>query len=180
MKGYQQPCSSPLILSICLSAPLSLCFIVSLFYCLLLNHRQLEKPFPEQLYTGGSTFFIGSRRRWSGQFSVRNSSFSHSPVSHIYVSHQHSPVSHQYIFYFLLLSAYLCLTQGLIRQLVLMPGSDVSSRLCPSSDPTLSVLSVPQVLQHLPVKPSSNLPLYPYGENELMLVLAFAQNTYHL
>ncbi|KAG7330721.1 hypothetical protein KOW79_004690 [Hemibagrus wyckioides] len=81
---------------------------------------QLEKPFPEQLYTGGSTFFIGSRRRWSGQFS------------------------------------------GLIRQLVLMPGSDASSRLCPSSDPTLSVLSVPQVLLHLPVKPSSNLPLYPY------------------
>ncbi|XP_026992604.2 thrombospondin-type laminin G domain and EAR repeat-containing protein [Tachysurus fulvidraco] len=82
---------------------------------------QLEKPFPEQLYTGGSTFFIGSRRRWSGLFS------------------------------------------GLIRQLVLLPGSDASSRLCPSSDPTLSVLSVPQILLQLPVKPSTNqFTLYPY------------------
>ncbi|XP_046700567.1 thrombospondin-type laminin G domain and EAR repeat-containing protein isoform X3 [Silurus meridionalis] len=82
---------------------------------------QLEKPFPEQMYTGGSTFFIGSRRRWSSLFS------------------------------------------GLIRQLVLMPGSDASSRLCPSSEPTLSVLSVPQVLLHLPVRPPTDqLPLYPY------------------
>ncbi|KAF5891519.1 thrombospondin-type laminin G domain and EAR repeat-containing protein-like, partial [Clarias magur] len=82
---------------------------------------QLEKPFPEQMDTGGSTFFIGSRKRWSGLFS------------------------------------------GLLRQLVLMPGSDASSRLCPSSDPTLSVLSVPQILLHLPSKPSTNqLPIYPY------------------
>ncbi|XP_017324923.1 thrombospondin-type laminin G domain and EAR repeat-containing protein [Ictalurus punctatus] len=82
---------------------------------------QLEKPFPEQLYIGGSTFFIGSRRRWSGLFS------------------------------------------GLIRQLVLMPGSDASSHLCPSSDPTMSILSVPQILLHLPGKPPTNqLPLYPY------------------
>ncbi|KAI5614969.1 thrombospondin-type laminin G domain and EAR repeat-containing protein, partial [Silurus asotus] len=82
---------------------------------------QLEKPFPEQMYTGGSTFFIGSRKRWSSLFS------------------------------------------GLIRQLVLMPGSDASSHLCPSSEPTLSVLSVPQVLLHVPVRPPTNqLPLYPY------------------
>ncbi|TSR51427.1 Thrombospondin-type laminin G domain and EAR repeat-containing protein [Bagarius yarrelli] len=87
---------------------------------------QLEKPFPERLYTGGSTFFIGSRRRRSGLFS------------------------------------------GLIRQLVLMPGSDVSSRLCPSYDPTLSVLSVPPILLQLPVKPStSQLPLYPYEREKL-------------
>lgn len=55
--------------------------------------------------------------------------------------------------------------QGLIRQLVLLPGSDATSRICPSSVPRLSALSVPQALLHLPIKPSStDLPLHPYGE----------------
>uniref|UniRef100_A0A8B9HJF7 Thrombospondin-type laminin G domain and EAR repeats b n=1 Tax=Astyanax mexicanus TaxID=7994 RepID=A0A8B9HJF7_ASTMX len=55
------------------------------------------------------------------------------------------------------------LFSGLIRQLVLLPGSDASSRVCPSSQPRLSILSIPEVLLHLPVKPPTNeLPLYPY------------------
>uniref|UniRef100_A0A4W4H022 Thrombospondin-like N-terminal domain-containing protein n=1 Tax=Electrophorus electricus TaxID=8005 RepID=A0A4W4H022_ELEEL len=83
--------------------------------------EQMEKPFPEDLDTKGSTFFIGSRRRWNGLFS------------------------------------------GLMRQLVLWPGSDASTRLCPASDPRLSVLLVPQVLLYLSIKPPANqLPLYPY------------------
>lgn len=56
-----------------LSASLSVCMCVFNSLSFMLNRRQLEKPFPEQLYTGGSTFFIGSRRRWSGLFSVRDS-----------------------------------------------------------------------------------------------------------
>ncbi|XP_076858244.1 thrombospondin-type laminin G domain and EAR repeat-containing protein [Brachyhypopomus gauderio] len=63
------------------------------------------------------------------------------------------------------------LFSGLMRQLVLFPGSDASSRLCPASDPRLSVLLVPKVLLHLPVKPPANqLPLYPY-EAEVRVTL---------
>ncbi|XP_062862344.1 thrombospondin-type laminin G domain and EAR repeat-containing protein [Trichomycterus rosablanca] len=55
------------------------------------------------------------------------------------------------------------LFSGLMRQLVLVPGSDASSRVCPSSDPKLSILSVPQILLHLPItSPANQLPLYPY------------------
>lgn len=166
----------------------------------MLNRRQLEKPFPEQLYIGGSTFFIGSRRRWSGLFSVRNSTcLAH--LSHTHLSLTSTHLSHTSIFVCLyvlssvlhsaslcvclslshFLSHFCCLTliQGLIRQLVLMPGSDASSHLCPSSDPTMSILSVPQILLHLPGKPPTNqLPLYPYGENEHMLTPASPQCTY--
>lgn len=165
---------------------LSVCFCVCLYVCLsltlsfMLNHRQLEKPFPEQLYIGGSKFFIGSRRRRSGLFSVRNSTYLTPHLTLTYLSSALTCLTPVYfvcfvfcltlcLFTSLYLSHFCCLTltQGLIRQLVLMPGSDVSSRLCPSSDPTLSVLSVPQILLHLPVKPPTNqLPLYPYGEHE--------------
>ncbi|XP_065105138.1 thrombospondin-type laminin G domain and EAR repeat-containing protein [Paramisgurnus dabryanus] len=47
------------------------------------------------------------------------------------------------------------LFSGLMRQLVLLPGSDATSQICPSSKPQLSALSVPQALVHLPIKPSS-------------------------
>ncbi|XP_052004952.1 thrombospondin-type laminin G domain and EAR repeat-containing protein-like [Xyrauchen texanus] len=81
----------------------------------------LDSPFPDDLDTAGSTFFIASRRRWNGLFS------------------------------------------GLMRQLVLLPGSDATSQICPSSEPQLSVLSVPQALLHLPIKSSStDLALPPY------------------
>ncbi|KAI2660525.1 Thrombospondin-type laminin G domain and EAR repeat-containing protein [Labeo rohita] len=59
----------------------------------------LEKPFPDNLDTAGSRFFIASKRRWNGLFS------------------------------------------GLLRQLVLLPGSDATSQICPSSEPRLSALS---------------------------------------
>ncbi|XP_072300245.1 thrombospondin-type laminin G domain and EAR repeat-containing protein-like [Eucyclogobius newberryi] len=39
------------------------------------------------------------------------------------------------------------LFSGLLRQLVLLPGSDASLRLCPSSEPSVSVLSVPTALK---------------------------------
>ncbi|XP_042162324.1 thrombospondin-type laminin G domain and EAR repeat-containing protein-like [Oncorhynchus tshawytscha] len=81
-----------------------------------------EKPFPSDLCTAHSRFYIGSRRRWKGLFS------------------------------------------GLLRQLVLLPGSDATSRVCPSSDPRLAVLSVPQALLTMPITPTGNdiVPLYPY------------------
>lgn len=41
--------------------------------------------------------------------------------------------------------------QGLLRQLVLVPGSDATHLICPSSDPQLAALSVPPLLSDLPV-----------------------------
>ncbi|XP_041669137.1 thrombospondin-type laminin G domain and EAR repeat-containing protein-like [Cheilinus undulatus] len=43
------------------------------------------------------------------------------------------------------------LYSGLLRQLVLVPGSDATHYVCPSSDPKLAVLSVPPLLSDLPV-----------------------------
>ncbi|XP_059209653.1 thrombospondin-type laminin G domain and EAR repeat-containing protein-like [Centropristis striata] len=43
------------------------------------------------------------------------------------------------------------LYSGLLRQLVLVPGSDATHYICPSSDPKLAVLSVPPLLLDLPV-----------------------------
>ncbi|KAJ8405352.1 hypothetical protein AAFF_G00318250 [Aldrovandia affinis] len=58
------------------------------------------------------------------------------------------------------------LFSGLMRQLVLLPGSDATSQVCPSSNPKLSVLSVPPALLHLPVQPSENEVLMnPYEAN---------------
>ncbi|XP_061548232.1 thrombospondin-type laminin G domain and EAR repeat-containing protein-like [Phycodurus eques] len=51
---------------------------------------------------------------------------------------------------------------GLIRQLVLVPGSDATTRLCPSSEPQLAHLLVPQFLVSVPLSPGSLSPLYPY------------------
>ncbi|XP_029283836.1 thrombospondin-type laminin G domain and EAR repeat-containing protein [Cottoperca gobio] len=51
---------------------------------------------------------------------------------------------------------------GLLRQLVLLPGSDATPRLCPTSDPSLAELSVPQVLKSTPVQPDHQGPVYPY------------------
>ncbi|XP_040916634.1 thrombospondin-type laminin G domain and EAR repeat-containing protein-like [Toxotes jaculatrix] len=43
------------------------------------------------------------------------------------------------------------LFSGLLRQLVLVPGSDATHQICPSSDPQLAALSVPPLLLDLPV-----------------------------
>ncbi|XP_036965589.1 thrombospondin-type laminin G domain and EAR repeat-containing protein-like isoform X2 [Acanthopagrus latus] len=51
---------------------------------------------------------------------------------------------------------------GLLRQLVLLPGSDATPRLCPTSDPSLAELSVPQVLKSTPLRPDRHGPVYPY------------------
>uniref|UniRef100_A0A3Q3W5M0 Thrombospondin-like N-terminal domain-containing protein n=1 Tax=Mola mola TaxID=94237 RepID=A0A3Q3W5M0_MOLML len=40
---------------------------------------------------------------------------------------------------------------GLLRQLVLVPSSDATHQLCPSSEPQLAALSVPSLLSDLPV-----------------------------
>ncbi|XP_039673281.1 thrombospondin-type laminin G domain and EAR repeat-containing protein-like [Perca fluviatilis] len=59
---------------------------------------------------------------------------------------------------------------GLLRQLVLLPGSDATSRLCPSSDPSLAELAVPQVLRSTPLQPDHPGPVYPY-ETEARVTL---------
>ena len=46
--------------------------------------------------------------------------------------------------------------QGLLRQLVLVPGSDATHHICPSSEPQLSVLSVPPLLSDLSVPGSDS------------------------
>ncbi|XP_049997897.1 thrombospondin-type laminin G domain and EAR repeat-containing protein isoform X1 [Alexandromys fortis] len=52
---------------------------------------------------------------------------------------------------------------GLIRQLVLLPGSDATPRLCPSRNARLAELSIPRVLKRLTEKPDANDVLkYPY------------------
>ncbi|XP_028925382.2 thrombospondin-type laminin G domain and EAR repeat-containing protein [Ornithorhynchus anatinus] len=52
---------------------------------------------------------------------------------------------------------------GLLRQLVLLPGSDATSIMCPSMNPKLAVLSIPAILQDLPRKQEDNEVLkYPY------------------
>ncbi|KAG8000440.1 Thrombospondin-type laminin G domain and EAR repeat-containing protein [Nibea albiflora] len=51
---------------------------------------------------------------------------------------------------------------GLLRQLVLLPGSDARPRLCPTSEPGLAELSVPQVLKSTPLQPDHHGPVYSY------------------
>ncbi|XP_014898713.1 thrombospondin-type laminin G domain and EAR repeat-containing protein [Poecilia latipinna] len=51
---------------------------------------------------------------------------------------------------------------GLLRQLVLLPGSDAMPRLCPNSEPRLAELSVPQVLKSSPLQPDQQGSVYPY------------------
>ncbi|XP_068602720.1 thrombospondin-type laminin G domain and EAR repeat-containing protein-like [Brachionichthys hirsutus] len=51
---------------------------------------------------------------------------------------------------------------GLLRQLVLLPGSDATPRLCPTSDPSLAELSIPQVLKSTPLRPDGRGLDYPY------------------
>ena len=51
-----------------------------------------------------------------------------------------------------------------MRQLVLLPGSDATLRLCPCVNPELAVLSIPAILRGLTGKPEDNEVLkYPYG-----------------
>ncbi|XP_070322966.1 thrombospondin-type laminin G domain and EAR repeat-containing protein [Odocoileus virginianus] len=55
---------------------------------------------------------------------------------------------------------------GLVRQLVLLPGSDATPRLCPCMNPELAVLSIPAILHGLTGKPEDNEVLkYPYETN---------------
>lgn len=57
------------------------------------------------------------------------------------------------------------LSQGLLRQLVLLPGADATPRICTAVNFKVATLSIPTVLQDLPVKPASNEVLkYPYGQ----------------
>ncbi|XP_075463248.1 thrombospondin-type laminin G domain and EAR repeat-containing protein isoform X2 [Ascaphus truei] len=53
---------------------------------------------------------------------------------------------------------------GLLRQLVLLPGSDATSRICPNAKPRLAELSIPAVLKELPVKTDDDgvQLMYPY------------------
>ncbi|MEQ2278379.1 hypothetical protein XENORESO_017335, partial [Xenotaenia resolanae] len=52
---------------------------------------------------------------------------------------------------------------GLLRQLVLLPGSDATPRLCPNSEPSLAELSIPQVLKSSTLQQDQHGLVYPYG-----------------
>ncbi|XP_063285980.1 thrombospondin-type laminin G domain and EAR repeat-containing protein [Pelobates fuscus] len=53
---------------------------------------------------------------------------------------------------------------GLMRQLVLLPGSDATTTICPNARPRLAELSIPEVLKELPVKTEDSEVhlMYPY------------------
>ncbi|CAF90189.1 unnamed protein product, partial [Tetraodon nigroviridis] len=51
---------------------------------------------------------------------------------------------------------------GLLRQLVLLPGSDATVRLCANSDPSLAELSIPHILKSKPVHPNNHGHVYSY------------------
>ncbi|CAB1327930.1 unnamed protein product, partial [Coregonus sp. 'balchen'] len=59
------------------------------------------------------------------------------------------------------------LFSGLIRQLVLVPGSGATARVCPSSNPRLAELSVPAVLLDLPLKETRSDLTLPSYETEV-------------
>ena len=62
------------------------------------------------------------------------------------------------------LSALSLSLQGLVRQLVLLPGSDATPRLCSCRNPELALLSTPPILRGLTGKLEDNEVLkYPYG-----------------
>nr|XP_055070193.1 thrombospondin-type laminin G domain and EAR repeat-containing protein [Misgurnus anguillicaudatus] len=63
------------------------------------------------------------------------------------------------------------LFSGLLRQVVLLPGSDATSHVCPSSRPSLIELSIPTILSHLPVKSLMNEVLLPPYETEVRVTL---------
>ncbi|XP_054983195.1 thrombospondin-type laminin G domain and EAR repeat-containing protein [Sorex araneus] len=60
---------------------------------------------------------------------------------------------------------------GLLRQLVLLPGSDASSRVCPCRDAKLAVLSIPPILQGLAGTPEDNEVLRPSYETHMKVTL---------
>ncbi|XP_055975360.1 thrombospondin-type laminin G domain and EAR repeat-containing protein [Sorex fumeus] len=60
---------------------------------------------------------------------------------------------------------------GLLRQLVLLPGSDASSRVCPCRDAKLAVLSIPPILQGLAGTPEDNEVLRPPYETHMKVTL---------
>ncbi|XP_072900609.1 thrombospondin-type laminin G domain and EAR repeat-containing protein-like [Hemitrygon akajei] len=63
------------------------------------------------------------------------------------------------------------LFSGLLRQLVMLPGSDATQRICPSPTPRLAALSIPKILMELPLRPSDNDILkYPY-ETEVKVMV---------
>ncbi|XP_022452473.1 thrombospondin-type laminin G domain and EAR repeat-containing protein isoform X2 [Delphinapterus leucas] len=60
---------------------------------------------------------------------------------------------------------------GLVRQLVLLPGSDATLRLCPCRNPELALLSIPPTLRGLTGKPEDSEVLkYPY-ETDMKVTL---------
>ncbi|XP_012586651.1 PREDICTED: thrombospondin-type laminin G domain and EAR repeat-containing protein [Condylura cristata] len=60
---------------------------------------------------------------------------------------------------------------GLLRQLVLLPGSDATPRLCPCTGAQLAALSIPPILRGLPGKPEENEVLKHTHEGDLKVTL---------
>ncbi|KAG8505757.1 Thrombospondin-type laminin G domain and EAR repeat-containing protein, partial [Galemys pyrenaicus] len=60
---------------------------------------------------------------------------------------------------------------GLLRQLVLLPGSDATPRLCPCPSAELAALSIPPILRGLPGRPEDNEVLKHTYEADLKVTL---------
>ncbi|XP_063068568.1 thrombospondin-type laminin G domain and EAR repeat-containing protein [Engraulis encrasicolus] len=60
---------------------------------------------------------------------------------------------------------------GLLRQLVLLPGSDATPRICPSSNPRLAELAVPAIFGRLPVQVRDNDATLPPYESEVRVIM---------
>lgn len=94
------------------------------------------RHFPSGLSFQGSRFHIGSRGKWKGLFSVRTRFTYHRPHKCCFFS----PAIN------ITLAFFLPCEQGLLRQLVLLPGSDATHHICPSLTPQLAAVSVPPLL----------------------------------
>lgn len=93
------------------------------------------RRFPSGPSLQGSRFHIGSRGKWKGLYSVRIQFTHHRPLKCCLFPPN-----------IITLAFILPCEQGLLRQLVLVPGSDATQHICPSLMPQLAALSVPPLL----------------------------------